>query len=631
MKRYLLLALLVACGGDDTNTDADGDTDDMLPLPTPGAITVTVTSPTAGDELLADETPMILVTGKIESSTTDGTLEGWVNGRPVILDADGSFSFAIEPSLGINHIVVEGGDGLGPLVPSELDVMWAPAYLPPLAGTTGFDLEGALELRLGQKFFDGRLSGTTLDITQDPVVATDLAAVLELVLYHVNLAQLLPAEGIQFGEGAAQLDLTIADATPAKIIVDGTIVNAPVSSLDLEIDLLGVFLATDGLFVFQTTTYQIDGGISADMHASARLTLRQDEITGEIAVDAVDVTATVGPLVPAFTGPDGDELDAFITLGSSQFRTLVEGLVVQELVPAFTDMVPPLLESLLGATNSVLDNVEFTLDATLGTAVTLQLDGIVGGLDVVAGPPVGGSPGHVTVRQDLAVRTLSEPLHTTSRGAPRVDASPIRPSGASSALHLALTQDLLNSLLHSLWNSGLLDGQTTVGGLTAMVAAKLSPVVLPTPLATNCVLEGERCDLILQLGQVEVGLPDFGQRFAITATAGARVVVNGSNVSLKIQEVPTVHAWELEHGSGSLTTESVEGLVAELVWPELFGAIGENLSIELPLPDLNALGLGEIAPGLMNSMLELVTRQPATATSGYLGLGANLELAAPQP
>ena len=56
----------------------------------------------------------------------------------------------------------------------QLDVLWAPDYLPPMAGTTAFEVPDALDLYLGQRFFDARQFGTTLDMSTDPVVAHDL-------------------------------------------------------------------------------------------------------------------------------------------------------------------------------------------------------------------------------------------------------------------------------------------------------------------------------------------------------------------------------------------------------------------------------------------------------------------------
>jgi hypothetical protein len=80
-----------------------------------------------------------------------------------------------------------------------------------------------------------------------------------------------------------------------------------------------------------------------------------------------------------------------------------------------------------------------------------------------------------------------------------------------------------------------------------------------------------------------------------------------------------------------LNPQAVTSLIQDLVWPELFGAIGDNLSITLPIPDLAELGLDDLAPGLANAKLDLLMRQRPTVTEGYLGLGADLELETPPP
>jgi hypothetical protein len=349
MRAFALLCIAAsaACGGSSTED------------PEPSVVTIVVTSPSPGAELAEADSPTIAVTGTV--STTAGVPEAWVNGQRVAVAPDGSFTAQLPPAIGVNHVKVEGGDGIGALVlGAELDVMWAPDYLAPIAGTTGFDLDGALDLELGQRFFDERTFGTTLDLTTDPVVAGDLGQALELILWHVDLAGLLGGR-IQVGSGGSAIDIAIPSAAPGSIVVDARIVDAPERAIQLDISLLGVFVAMDGTFQFGNRTLLIDGGIAADMHASARLTLATAE-DGSIQVGAANVTATVGPLVPSFTGPDGDELDAFITLGGNDFRVLVEQLIADQLIPTFTEKVPPLLESLLGATGSVLDDVMFELD-----------------------------------------------------------------------------------------------------------------------------------------------------------------------------------------------------------------------------------------------------------------------------
>jgi hypothetical protein len=170
------------------------------------------------------------------------------------------------------------------------------------------------------------------------------------------------------------------------------------------------------------------------------------------------------------------------------------------------------------------------------------------------------------------------------------------------------------------------------GGLSATVSAKLAPVVRPTPPEMDCKIDGQRCDVILQLGQLEVGLTDLEQSFAVNAQAGARIIVDGTKVSIKIQEIPTLIVWETSSVEGGvLNPDAVSSLIVELVWPELFGAISDKLSIELPLPDLAELGLSELSPNLAEAELLLNMKQRPAVTGGFLTLGADLELATPQP
>jgi hypothetical protein len=631
--------LVAACGGggggNDDGPGGDDDPGDGTEPPGDSTVTVSVSSPAAGAQLIESEHPTIVVAGSVTvSGESAGEPEAWVNGVRAPVQADGSFSTELSPVPGINHILIEGGDGLGPLVPAgEMDVLWASDYLAPVAGTTGFEIAGALELSLGQRFLDLRAAGTTLDLTTDPVVADDLASAVELILWHIDLASLLEG-GIQIGEGDSSIDITVPSVLPENILVDARIVDSPDRGILLDIDLLDVSVEMEGFFQFAGNTLVIAGGIAADMHASARLSLSTGP-DGAIEVGVEAATATVGPLSPGFTGPDGDELDALIALGGNDFRLLIENAIAEVLIPTFTERGPPILEALLGAADDLLDDLDIELDPGFGRPVLLQLDGQLGALEVVPGPPIGSAPGHVTVRQDLSIvaegLTEGEPVHPASRGAPRLDLKSAAPDAATAGVRLAIRLDLFNALLHSLWDAGLLEGQGSFAGLSAEVSAKLPPVVRPTPQETTCTIEGERCDVTLQLGQVEVTLPDAGQSFAVSASAGARIAIDGATVSILVQPVPAVRVWEISEEPGTLPPAAVEELIADVAWPALFGAIGENLTVALPLPDLAELGLADLAPGLATASLELVTRRRPTVSGGMLVLDADILLETPPP
>jgi hypothetical protein len=584
-----------------------------------------ITSPSPGAELVAGNRATIAVTGTVATTTpARGALVAWVNGARVEVK-NGAFTAEVAAEPGINHIKVEGGDGIAPLVGQELDVTWAAGYLAPHTGGTGFDLPAALELQLGQRFFDGRLLGSALDRSTNPVVARDIAAALELILWNINLAGLIP-DGIHIGQGNTRIDISIPAVTPANIVVDARIVDAP-RAIDLNIDLLAVKLTMTGsVMILNPPALTVQGGVTADLHASARITL-DAAAGGPIAVNITGVTATLGALTPGFTGADGPQLDGLINAISNDFRTLFLSQV-GALIPTFTDKLPPLLQSLLGAADQLLANLSFTLDPGLGRPVTLQLGGKLGGLDVAAG----ATSGHVTVRQDLSVQTTGAPIHPMSLGAPRLDPTAAAPVLDTSGLHLGIRLDFLNALLHTLWNAGLLEGKLTSGSLSANVSARLSPVVRPTPASSPCKIDGERCDVQVQLGQVELQLPSFDQSFAINASAGARIQIAGSTVSLAIQMTPDLKVWETSAKlGGTLTPDVVSRLISVIVWPQLFGAIGSKLTFELPLPDLAALELGDLAPALAHAQLSLQAAPRLTVTPSQIVLGADLVLATPAP
>jgi hypothetical protein len=212
------------------------------------------------------------------------------------------------------------------------------------------------------------------------------------------------------------------------------------------------------------------------------------------------------------------------------------GSDLSQLIPAFTDKFPPLLETLLGAADKLIDNVEFTLDTHLGTPVTTQLDSKIGSLDVVAGPATGASAGRVGVVEDLAIRSAGGAAHLDTRGAPRFDAASAQPPITASGVRLAMRLEVLNGLVHSLWSAG----RSTVRAhsrISAVVAAhRRSPDTGVVGLqdrrrALRCPAHARHC-----------AAPRFQQTWR-QRDRGARIVVDGTR-SARDQDVPSC-AWAI--------------------------------------------------------------------------------------
>lgn len=596
----------------------------------PAAVRLEITAPKPGAELTG---ATIGVTGVLLGGAEGDAKEVVVNGVTASVAADGSFAVELAPEFGITHVLVEGRSGDSAALERRLDVMWAPEYLAPAAGTSRFELNDALMLRLGQRLFDTHLRGSDLDLGATPVVAKDLASIVELLLRSADLASLLDGS-IVVGGGGASLTIDLTRVDLGSVRTDLEIVRDPTNGemgIDLFIDLDDAFLGMNGQFTFESETLRILGGLRADLRAYARLTLAR-RADGTVDVGITGARAEVsGAIRPMFENPeggqDGDELNGFFGVVGSSFSGLIDDLLTARLIPTFTDALPALFQNLLGQIGGLLAQRTVELDSGLGHPVKLLLDGRIAAIDVVPGPPSGSltPPGHVTVRVGATVDAEGDSVHPDSRGAPRAVAEANAPFSNAGGLQLALRQDFVNALLHTLWSHGMLDGDLQAGGAAAKVRAVLPPVIRAAPIDTACRVGADRCDVVLQIGQLEVDA--FEQRYGIHATVGAVVRVADGRVSLALQETPDFVVWNLSPVPSTVFTPAFVGQVlTTTVWPALGGAIGTDLGFPLPLPNLADLGLGELAPSLAQSSLELLMRRRLSVASGYLGMAADLEL-----
>lgn len=636
----VLGAWAAGCGGGHSSSvpgTPDGGTPDGG-TPDAGMPTLTITSPTPGEEIDGSTSPMITVAGTLTDANPDAQLHLFVDGTEAPLGAGGAFSVDLTPQFGINHIVVEASDDFSPLAQKEMDVMWAPGYLAPNAGTTQFDFSDAILLRIGQRFFD---DGLPLDLTPDGmgnVTAQDLADILQLVLLDADLGSLVTNPVIS----SSALSLSVTGVTVGNVGVAVDLYDPPGTDdagLNLSLDIRDATIDTSGWANLGGNCTagvgpdckSLDGTITTRVLVNASIELSRDPMSG--AYTAQTTNFTVDLLNPAnnggctnricgtFTDPD---VQAVFAVASSGLYSEIQSLVQDQLVGQLTNLLPSLLGDLLLQIDGALADLSFTLDTGLGNPITVDLQSQITSLETVP-----GSLGYLTAHFDASVGTPNTPVHPASLGAPQADTMPMPPFTTLGRLQLAVRQDMINGLLHSLWNSGMLDLQVSLGSVTADVSAKLPPVVRDTPLGAPCYVDGQPCDVVLQIGQLE--LDALGQRFGINAEAGARIELSGGRVSLAIQATPTVTVWPLSDTSGTVTPELIQQLVTTTVWPMLFDSLGSSLSFPLPLPALSDLGIGTIAPALSSATLDLSASQRIDVQSGYLGLVADLSLTAPAP
>lgn len=585
--------------------------------------TLVLTSPQPGAQLdLADGAGVVLVEGTIEDSNPEARLQVFVNDVSIPIEEDGSFSYELPLSYGINRVAVEGRDGFHTPSTAELDVLAADGWLAPEEGTTRFSLDNTIGLRIGQKFFDAYVGGTTIDPHSFPVYADDLASIVEVILANMDLASL-------FGDGPVievddVITLSVTNVSVGDPIVDLAIIDE--TGLELMLNVNDVFVGTDGALNLFDAHFELLGGLRVDLSGRISIELHigeDDQITSSMTVHSFDIST----IRPEFVGNDGEFFNALINLGTVQrtFRDLIEEQIGTELIDEFLGVIPATITDLLGSIGGILNGLSFTLDPGFAPAITIELGSSLGALELRGGATDGGLD--ASLNATVEVSSAGGPFHVDSRGLPMASLDPMMPFNNISAIQLAIRQDFVNGLLHGVWNSGLLNSLVEFSGIEIQLDAKLPPVLTMAPLSSRCRIDDVRCDALVQIGQLE--LVAFGQRLGVSLEAGATIAFSGNDIVLNVSEEPDIRVWRIEGDSTIFTPQLIEGLVYSMLWPEISGFIGTGFAFSLPLPTPADIGIADFAPALADSVLTLQALGRINSQTGYLGLGADIVLTSP--
>ncbi|HJL17107.1 MAG TPA: hypothetical protein RMH99_15685 [Sandaracinaceae bacterium LLY-WYZ-13_1] len=570
-----------------------------------GTPSLEVTTPAPGAELSGPEGIVV------EGSVADRSMVNvYVNGTAAEVDEMGRFEASVEATFGVNHLIVSASDGLTDVSDVEMDVLWAPTYTPALGddGTPELRLDDGLTLWLGQDFFD---DGVPLDPSAEPIVTRDLADILELVVSRADLGGLLPDPVVDEPPNFVLrvTDPVLAEPTAELDLTDG--------GAELFIRLGRIEADTSGVIMVEGTSLPLTGSVSGTAVAFAELTVRKEDEDAELEVSLGDLSVGLESLDGTF---ESSETQAVFWLAEGLLRTTLEEALVDAVRGTLEDSVPVVLRDALGAIDTALADQELALDSEPFPPVTIQIDGRIAELR-------SRYRNSMTARLRTTMGTDVASVHPDSPGVARLEpeASPARFYGDGS-LKLGVRLALLNGLLHSLWNSGLLDVDATpllpesVAGLVseARLLGRLPPVLRPAR-------EDEPHDLVLTVGQLELELMFMGEpvRYAVSLEAGVDVTLADNHLAVEVAEEPVVSVWTLQPPSNPrlLTPDTVRTLLTDL-WPDLRDGLAGSLAFDLPIPSLG--DLGGIAPDLSDLTLALDLNQPMRPRRGVLVLDAAL-------
>lgn len=559
--------------------------DELSLLVDDGRPVLTVDSPTPGEEI--DDPDGVIVHGT--AIDTSPNLDVFVNGARATIAANGEFEVTLPPRFGVQHIDVLATDALTETARFQMDVLWAGSFTPAtdMSGAPLVALDDSVGIWLGQDFFD---DGNPLDDSAMPVVTTDVADVVELVVSKASLASLIPNPIIN----NAQISLSIPNATLGGPHVELSVQD---DGIDMFVRASELSLTTTGMLDLAGENFNLAGTITGSAVAYVRLGISKPDATSEVDVTLEDIQIAIESVQGDFTDPD---VDAIFTLASSLLRTTIEGFVRDALTGVLETTVPELLETVLSGIDHAVEDIAIDLNQPPLPAVSLGIDGRMSRID-------SKYRSYVLAPLSIAVSSSSPNLHGSSRGVARMMVTPALPDFfEAGAVQVGVQLGFLNGVLHVLWSSGLLDLDATplippaVSSLVsgATLGPRMAPVLRPPR-------ENETNDLVLSIGQLELSLMSQGRmrKFGVTLEAGVDITVVDNVVRLTVADEPVITVWENEVQTGTtIVTPMLVKTLLGSVWPQLRDALVSSLAIQLPIPPLP---LGGIAPELDGFTLTL--------------------------
>ncbi len=586
-----------------------------------GAGAILLETPVAGDHFSGQDTDVIEVSGQADPALVDDSVQ--INGNTVPVDENGRFDYEVDPVFGINTIDVRAFDGVNTADSvATVSVMWAPDYLPADIdvdeGTIAAHHDEALILSLGQNFFDD--GSSYVEASDSLIITEDLGDIVEVLIKFLDITDQIPDPVVDQGAFA----LSVPDVH----------INDPIVEIDVTDDGIELFgqipdlvAETDGFIELTDSagTVSLDGEISAGVAIFASMDVEKAGPDEDVHVELIDFEIAIEGAEPNF---NSDEANAFFELADSVLRDQLEDILFDAIDLSFVDALPTLLQEVFESLDDIIAGQQFDLELEdLGVDLTIDLDGQVGQLTPIAGE---GIEGFVSAGVSLD----ADPVFPDALGAPIQEVHDGElPFFSGGRLQLGINLALLNTMMHAIWNAGLLDLDVTeqlgdeiplVNG--AVLDGRLQPIIRPAS-------QGEPYDIVLHAGQVEIELDvddiSSGEsqidRFGADIQVGANLDLSGGDVSINISDEPSVHIWLIDTSASEpvVNQDQLLTLVQNELWPMLTEDLGDGLAFDLPIPELDMLA--DFAPELGDMELVLRQNRDLHERAGYLMLDAAIE------
>jgi hypothetical protein len=480
------LALLTGCNKDKA-ADTGGASDEAeVELPT-----YTITSPERGAFLGEED---VALEGTAEAGSAALTsLE--LDGAAVELSADGSFSHALDPRIGLNIVNTRLEDAGGERAVDGRAFVWGPTYRP------GDAVPGAVRMVLGPDLLD--------DGNPD---VDDAATLAEILLADEGLEDLFvdtPLETEDFILTPTNFVMGDADVSLSP---DSGILRAQldISDLFLEFELDGVgwysWLGTEGYVRVRAAVLEVDVALDAGSRGVEATAQRSDVVLQdyEISLDYF---------------PDGWE---------DSLAGWTQGFIEESIEEQVAGLVGDLISGYLSG---------LAVETELGEEDPIRFSLELSDVDV--------DPTGLRLTMDAAAEAVYSIQLPANAGSPDTeDFPPDWPVGAP-PFAVLVDDDFLNQVIFAFWATGILSLELTGDEMNALAGQELVPPLgpvekvvldfqLPPVMGTQVV---EDLEASIALGEVRLQFyREDGQLldFSLNLEAGAELTLEGDEFGVAL-------------------------------------------------------------------------------------------------
>lgn len=556
--------------------------------------------------------PTVVVSGNVRSDL--GDIDSFtINGAPVTVSPDGSFSRAVEARVGGNTLILAAEDSKGNARSRVQSFLWSTGYRKPTIPKEGIASNG-LGIWLSQN---------VLDDGQAPP-PTDFASMLDLVLQSFDLSTLIDP------------NTPIASEAGYDIYAN----NISLGSTSVKLN------AIDGGIALEASLGSIAGDLVFDCTEIGCVLLGGDS-TGDFSLSSILIEADALLSVTPDNTVSVTLSNVSTAIGSLNIRSnngwtnFLLSLIRGPLTDSLIGELEPLLEDSLGTElgpllEQGLSQLAFALSLDLprlggGDPITVDIATDFETIAFQGSAPEGGvlieRGGAYTAEATTPYDNLGVPNRDRCGAGGQAVALP-----RVAPLEIGLSDDLLNQVFYAAWRAGWLEvdaGPELLGAADLSVLGvtdlQLTLSGLLAPTVSDCNPDGA---FRVQLGDLQItgSLSLGGAPLTFTAYSSLEgnlvLGISPDGLGIGLEGIDRIDTELTIHEDGQLASEALlRGLLEAALVNAIEGALGGGGLGTVPLPEIDlSSGLG-LPPG--TALIEIMP-QSVERVDGVTVIGASL-------